>query len=101
MHKDLQTISLPLPFHMGKVNCYLIQTEAGYVLVDTGGSNSRKELVRELESAGCKPGLFNLIILTMEILTISEMPLFSIVPLAERSPCTWTMQVWLNAAICS
>lgn len=45
-------------------NCYLIETDAGYVLIDTGGSNSRKELVRELESAGCKPGLLKLIVLT-------------------------------------
>jgi glyoxylase-like metal-dependent hydrolase (beta-lactamase superfamily II) len=49
---------------MGSVNCYLIETDAGFVLIDTGGSNSRKELLRELESAGCKPGLLRLILLT-------------------------------------
>ena len=64
MQKEIKTISLSLPFRMGSVNCYLIETDAGYVLIDTGGSNSRKELVRELESAGCKPGLLKLIVLT-------------------------------------
>ena len=64
MQNEIKTISLPLPFRMGSVNCYLIETGAGYVLIDTGGSNSRKELVRELESAGCKPGLLKLIVLT-------------------------------------
>lgn len=64
MQKETKTISLSLPFPMGSVNCYLIETGAGYVLIDTGGSNSRKELVRQLESAGCGPGLLKLIILT-------------------------------------
>lgn len=64
MQKGTKTLSLSLPFHMGFVNCYLIETDAGYVLIDTGGSNSRKELIRELESAGCKPGLLKLIVLT-------------------------------------
>src|SRR4030042_2215016 len=64
MQKKTKTISLSLPFRMGSVNCYLIEIEAGYVLIDTGGSNNRKDLVRELESAGCKPGLLKLILLT-------------------------------------
>ena len=64
MQKEANTISLPLPFRMGRVNCYLIETGAGYVLIDTGSSNSRKELVRELDRSGCKPGLLKLIVLT-------------------------------------
>jgi glyoxylase-like metal-dependent hydrolase (beta-lactamase superfamily II) len=64
MQKETKTIRLPLPFHLGSVNCYLIETDTGYVLIDTGGSNSRGNLVRALESAGCKPGLLQLIILT-------------------------------------
>jgi len=64
MQKETKTINLPLPLHMGSVNCYLIETDAGYILIDTGGSNNRKELARELESAGCKPGLLKLIVLT-------------------------------------
>jgi len=64
MQKETKTISLSLPFRMGSVNCYLIETDAGFVLIDTGSSYSRKELIRELESAGCKPGLLKLIVLT-------------------------------------
>jgi hydroxyacylglutathione hydrolase len=64
MHTQPTTIRLPLPFRMGSVNCYLIQTGAGCILIDTGGSNNRKELLGELESAGCQPGQLQLIVLT-------------------------------------
>jgi glyoxylase-like metal-dependent hydrolase (beta-lactamase superfamily II) len=64
MRKEIKVISLSLPFHLGRVNCYLIETDAGHVLIDTGGSNSREELGWELASAGCKPGLLKLIVLT-------------------------------------
>lgn len=64
MPYEIQTISLPMPFRMGLVNCYLIKTETGYILVDTGGSNNRKALVGALENAGCQPGTLNLILLT-------------------------------------
>ncbi len=64
MHKETKTISLSLPFRMGSVNCYLIETDSSYILIDTGSSYSRKVLVRELENAGCKPGLLKLIVLT-------------------------------------
>lgn len=36
----------------------------GFVLFDTGGSNQRAELQRELEQAGCRPGNLRLIVLT-------------------------------------
>ena len=58
------TITLPLPFHMGSVNCYLVAASQGFILIDTGGSNSRKNLIKELENAGCKPGLLKLILIT-------------------------------------
>ena len=64
IQKEIKTISLSLPFRMGNVNCYLIGVGTGYILIDSGGSNSRKELVRVLENAGCQPGLLGLIILT-------------------------------------
>ena len=64
MHIKIQPITLPLPFRMGYVNCYLIETGNGYILIDTGGSHNRKELTRELDVAGCRPGLLKLIILT-------------------------------------
>ncbi len=64
MPTEIKPISLPLPFRMGRVNCYLISTDSGYALIDTGGSNNRKELISQLESAGCQPGTLQLIILT-------------------------------------
>ncbi len=64
MTQDIHIIPLSLPFVMGRVNCYLIQTIAGHILIDTGSSNARKELLRELDSAGCMPGSLKLIILT-------------------------------------
>jgi len=53
-----------LPYKLGGVNCYLIETDTGYILIDTGGSNKRTDLEKELESAGCQPGNLKLIVLT-------------------------------------
>jgi hydroxyacylglutathione hydrolase len=64
MPKDLTTISLPLPLGMGRVNCYLIQTDPGFILIDTGGSNGRKDLLQALAKAGCQPGQLKLIVIT-------------------------------------
>lgn len=64
MPLQLRTITLPLPFRMGNVNCYLLQTGSGFVLIDTGASNARAELEQELASAGCTPGSLTLIVLT-------------------------------------
>jgi glyoxylase-like metal-dependent hydrolase (beta-lactamase superfamily II) len=61
---EIKTIMLSLPLKMGTVNCYLIKTDAGYVLIDTGSSNQRDALESELESAGCRPGTLDLIVLT-------------------------------------
>lgn len=60
----IRTVTLPLPFRMGTVNCYLIETGTGFILIDTGASNKRAELENELTSAGCKPGNLDLIVLT-------------------------------------
>jgi hydroxyacylglutathione hydrolase len=46
------------------VNCYLVKTGSGYILIDTGWSFKRTDLDQQLESAGCKPGNLDLIILT-------------------------------------
>jgi hydroxyacylglutathione hydrolase len=64
MRQEIKTINLLLPYHLGSVNCYLIETETGYILIDTGGSNKRTDLEKELESAGCQPGYLKLIVLT-------------------------------------
>jgi hydroxyacylglutathione hydrolase len=49
---------------MGSVNCYIVKTDGGFVLIDTGASNRRRDVEKELENAGCKPGNLKLIILT-------------------------------------
>ena len=64
MPENVNTLILPLPLRMGRVNCYLIRTADGHVLIDTGGSNERNELHRELENAGCTPGSLKLVLLT-------------------------------------
>jgi glyoxylase-like metal-dependent hydrolase (beta-lactamase superfamily II) len=64
MSTEIKTISLLLPYKLGGVNCYLIETDTGYILIDTGGSNKRTDLEKELESAGCQPGNLKLIVLT-------------------------------------
>ena len=64
MQQEIETITLPLPFKMGSVNCYLVKSDSGYLLIDTGGSNARSELESTLQSAGCQPGNLKLIVLT-------------------------------------
>jgi hydroxyacylglutathione hydrolase len=64
MQQQIKTISLSLPYRLGSVNCYLIEAGAGFVLVDTGCSNGRARLARELEGAGCTPGDLQLVVIT-------------------------------------
>ncbi len=48
----------------GGVNCYLVESAIGYILIDTGFHPKRTELLKELDRAGCKPGNPRLIIIT-------------------------------------
>lgn len=48
----------------GGVNCYLLKTSSGFVLIDTGFKSKRAKLEKKLAGAGCKPGDLKLIILT-------------------------------------
>ncbi len=61
---EIKTIPVMMPFKMGSVNCYLLENDANYVLIDTGSSNQRSELEKELENAGCKPGQLKQIVIT-------------------------------------
>ena len=63
MTSTINTITTPLAFNI-TVNCYLVRTDKGYILIDTGMSNQRSAIEQELEQAGCKPGTLKLIILT-------------------------------------
>lgn len=64
MTQEIFTIPLPLPLKMAYVNSYLVKTEAGFFLIDTGMTNARRRLEAELLLAGCHPGDLKLIILT-------------------------------------
>jgi hydroxyacylglutathione hydrolase len=64
MLQEITTFCLPLPYRLGSVNCYLLGSQAGYLLIDTGGPNQRLELEKGLEGAGCRPGSLKLIVLT-------------------------------------
>jgi hydroxyacylglutathione hydrolase len=64
MTQPILTIALPMPFRLGSVNCYLAAAGSGFVLIDTGASNQRSALERELASAGCKAGDLKLIVIT-------------------------------------
>lgn len=45
-------------------NCYLLKTDLGFILIDTGRASKRQKLESELANAGCQPGNLNLIVLT-------------------------------------
>jgi hydroxyacylglutathione hydrolase len=62
--QEIKVITLPLPYRLGSVNCYLVETDTGFILIDTGGSNKRAELEKEPIGAGCQPGRLQLIVLT-------------------------------------
>ncbi len=46
------------------VNCYLLKTDTGFVLIDTGLSFQRGALKKALNQAGCQPGDLKLIVIT-------------------------------------
>jgi glyoxylase-like metal-dependent hydrolase (beta-lactamase superfamily II) len=54
-----------LTFHyLTDTNSYLIKTNKGYILIDTGYSTTCKDLEKQLEKAGCTPKNLNLILIT-------------------------------------
>ena len=61
--QEITTINLGGMLGYG-ANCYLIKTDQGYILIDTGFSPKRAILDKGLERAGCKPGNLKLIVLT-------------------------------------
>jgi hydroxyacylglutathione hydrolase len=64
MPPRIKMIRLPMPYRLGQVNSYLVETGHGHLLIDTGASSGRAVLERELESVGCRPETFRLIVLT-------------------------------------
>jgi len=68
-NRDARTEKMTLgirPVFLGRMigNCYIVKTDAGFILIDTGRASKLSRLERELDNAGCRPGNLNLIILT-------------------------------------
>lgn len=64
MPQQIRPIPLQMLYRLGTVNCYLVETDSGHILIDSGSSNQRKALERELENAGCRRGTLKLIVIT-------------------------------------
>lgn len=60
----IKTIKLPLPYRLGQVNCYLLESEGKYLLVDTGTGSQRLHLHTRLIASGCTPGNLIMIVIT-------------------------------------
>ena len=55
---------IPMKFSGISSNCYLVQNNDNYVLVDTGSKSKRAKLEKKLLELGCTVGALKLIILT-------------------------------------
>lgn len=64
MSPQIIPIRLPLLLKMSHVNCYLVKTDSGFFLIDTGMTNARRQLEAELLRLGCQPGNLKMIVLT-------------------------------------
>lgn len=50
--------------NFGGVNCYLLQSDTNYILIDNGIPAKWAYLERELQKGGCNPGNLKLVVLT-------------------------------------
>ena len=50
--------------NFGGVNCYLLQSDTNYILIDNGIPAKWAYLEKELQKAGCNPGNLKLVVLT-------------------------------------
>ena len=63
MSIEIHTITMPFIFNIS-VNAYLVKTDRGFVLIDTGTTAKRKHIEQELINKGCNAENLKLIILT-------------------------------------
>jgi hydroxyacylglutathione hydrolase len=63
MPQEITTITTAL-LPIFTVNCYLVKSGDGFILIDSGNAGKRGTVEAALESAGCKSGNLKLIILT-------------------------------------
>jgi len=64
MTQQITPIRLPLPLNFTNVNSYLVRTDQGFFLIDTGMTNARRQLEMALDHLCCHPGDLKLILLT-------------------------------------
>ena len=64
MTQQIIPIRLPLPLKVSHVYSYLVKTDLGFFLIDTGMTNARHQLETALEHLCCHPGDLRLILLT-------------------------------------
>lgn len=63
MPVEIRRIAAPFFLTM-KVNCYLVKTDAGFILIDSGMPRARQTIESAIRAAGCQPGDLKLIALT-------------------------------------
>jgi hydroxyacylglutathione hydrolase len=63
MTSEITVITTPF-FLKVSVNCYLVRDHDGFFLIDTGRSNKRWEIEKEMARASCRQGDLKLILLT-------------------------------------
>jgi glyoxylase-like metal-dependent hydrolase (beta-lactamase superfamily II) len=92
---EIKTISF------GGVNCYLITTATGFVLIDTGYAKHRADVEKELENAGCMPEALKLILLTHGDSTTAATLRICAESTGQKSPCTAPIKEWWKKATSS
>jgi glyoxylase-like metal-dependent hydrolase (beta-lactamase superfamily II) len=55
MTLEINILTTPFVFNVS-VNCYFVRTGDGFILIDTGRTNKRGAIEKQLESTGCQPG---------------------------------------------
>jgi hydroxyacylglutathione hydrolase len=64
MTQQITPIRLPLTLKLSYVYSYLVKTDTGFFLIDTGMTYARHQLEASLEHLCCHPGDLKLILLT-------------------------------------
>jgi hydroxyacylglutathione hydrolase len=64
MIQQIIPFSLPLPLKLGHVYSYLVRTDSGYFLIDSGMTNARQQIESALDHFCTQPGDLKLILLT-------------------------------------
>lgn len=60
----MQDIKVFTFHHVTDTNCYLVKTNTGYILIDTGYSTNRRDLEKQLKGEGCTSNNLKLVLIT-------------------------------------